>query len=209
MSATRENQDSSGVHSTETPSVANESPANTDVAIDHDLLKRAVRGDNKAFHALMDRHAPRLYRLAVSLVGNSTDAEDVLQEAFTGVYRGMGKFEGRSSVKTWITRIVFTQAAKFHRDRAGKSMAPLVFDHASEDTGSSHLEAKEELDAALAKLSPEHREILVLRELEGMSYEEMALVLGVPRGTIESRLHRARNDLREKLLDQERSGPRK
>lgn len=183
--------------------------ATSDTDIDHDLLKRAVRGDNKAFHALMDRHAPRLYRLAVSLVGNSTDAEDVLQEAFTGVYRGMGKFEGRSSVKTWITRIVFTQAAKYHRDRAGKIMAPLVMDHASDEDESSHLEAKEELDAALARLSPEHREILVLRELEGMSYEEMSLVLNVPRGTIESRLHRARNELREKLISLEKPRPQK
>jgi RNA polymerase sigma-70 factor, ECF subfamily len=162
-------------------------------ADDIELLHRSA-DDPRAFHALVDRHAQRLYRLAVYLVGNASDAEDVLQETFIGAFRGLGSFEGRSSVKTWLTRILVTQAARWRRGRRGarpmdESIAAAV---ASPDAG---LDVKE----AMRRLSPEHRQVLVLREFDGMSYEEMAEVLGVPRGTVESRLHRARSELREKL----------
>jgi RNA polymerase sigma-70 factor (ECF subfamily) len=181
---------------------------------DAELLRKAASGDGKAFHALVDRHAPRMYRLAVSLVGNAADAEDVLQETFTGVFKGMAKFEGRSAVKTWLTRILFTQAAKWRRDRIGKGMVSMdgiagmasASATASSAPSSMAVEGatygvgvKIDLDAALKRLSPEHREVLMLREFEGMTYEEMSAVLGLPRGTIESRLHRARNELRSKL----------
>jgi len=154
---------------------------------DSRLLQQAVGGDAKAFHELVHRHEQRMYRLAVSLVGNSTDAEDVLQEALAGAYRNLKTFEGRSTVKTWLTRILITQAAKWRRDRR---RGPMVADHVGR---------KIDLQAALRQLSAEHREVLVLREFDGLAYEEIAQVLGVPRGTVESRLHRARNELREKL----------
>ena len=167
------------------------------------LLRRAAGGDGRAFRSLVDRHADRLYRLAVQLVGNRTDAEDVLQEAFAGAYKGAGGFRGGSSVKTWLSRILATQAAKWWRDRKGDRTDEL--DETSGSTGSgagggeSAVAAKLDLHAALAQLSPEHRQVLVLRELDGMSYEEMAGSLGVPRGTIESRLHRARAELKRRL----------
>ncbi|HEX4053978.1 MAG TPA: sigma-70 family RNA polymerase sigma factor [Tepidisphaeraceae bacterium] len=162
-------------------------------ADDIELLRRSG-GDPKAFHALVDRHAQRLYRLAVCLVGNAADAEDVLQETFIGAFRGLGSFEGRSSVKTWLTRILVTQAARWRRDRRrsepmDESVAAVA---ASPD-------ATMDVQAAMQRLSAEHRQVLALREFERMSYEEMAEVLGVPRGTVESRLHRARSELREKL----------
>ena len=169
-------------------------------ANDVDLLRKAAAGDGRAFHALVDRHAQRMYRLALSLVGNATDAEDVVQEAFAGAFRGLSGFEGRAAVKTWLTRILFTQAAKWRRDRARRVMGSI--DAAEQPTvegGDNSVAARIDLNAALLKLSPEHREVLLLREFEGMAYEEMAEVLGVPRGTIESRLHRARNELRLKL----------
>jgi len=150
---------------------------------DSQLLQQAVGGNGKAFHELVHRHQQRMYRLAVSLVGNSTDAEDVLQEALAGAYRNLKTFEGRSTVKTWLTRILITQAAKWRRDRRRGPM--VAFDSLPEP--------------ALRQLSAEHREVLVLREFDGLAYEEIAQVLGVPRGTVESRLHRARNELREKL----------
>src|SRR5271167_631695 len=99
--------------SRETPHVVQYSPEADDI----ELLHRAGAGDSGAFHALVDRHAQRLYRLAVSLIGNATDAEDVLQETFIGAFRGMRSFEGRSSVKTWLTRILVIQAAQFNRGR--------------------------------------------------------------------------------------------
>jgi RNA polymerase sigma-70 factor (ECF subfamily) len=169
---------------------------------DLDLLRRASGGDGKAFHVLVDRHVQRLYRLATSLVGNASDAEDVLQEALAGAYRGLGRFEGRSSVKTWLTRILVTQAAKWRRDR--RRMGEVIPHAAPHEEpvvrgASEGVDHRIDLQAALQKLSPEHREVLTLREFDGLAYEEIAEVLGVPRGTVESRLHRARAELKDKL----------
>jgi RNA polymerase sigma-70 factor (ECF subfamily) len=169
---------------------------------DLDLLRRAAAGDGKAFHVLVDRHVQRLYRLATSLVGNASDAEDVLQEALAGAYRGLGRFEGRSSVKTWLTRILVTQAAKWRRDRRRLGeVIPQAAPHEEPTirSASEGVDHRVDLQAALQKLSPEHREVLTLREFDGLAYEEIAEVLGVPRGTVESRLHRARAELKEKL----------
>lgn len=169
---------------------------------DLDLLRRASAGDGLAFHALVDRHVERLFRLATSLVGNASDAEDVLQEALAGAFKGLARFEARSSVKTWLTRILVTQAAKWRRDRrrlgevipqAAPHEQPLV------RSASEGVDHRIDLQAALQRLSPEHREVLTLREFDGLSYEEIAEVLGVPRGTVESRLHRARAELKDKL----------
>jgi RNA polymerase sigma-70 factor (ECF subfamily) len=166
-----------------------------------DLLRRSGAGDGRAFHQLVDRHSDRLYRVAMSLVGNATDAEDVLQEALAGAFRSARRFEGRSSVLSWLTRIVVTQAAKFWRTRKGRRDISLQadLDQPSSGGGTAAVDAKLDLNACLLQLSQEHREVLVLREIDGMAYEEMAEVLGVPRGTIESRLFRARAELKKKL----------
>ncbi len=164
------------------------------------LLRRAAGGDGRAFRSLVDRHADRLYRLAVSLVGNRSDAEDVLQEAFAGAYKSAGGFRGGASVKTWLSRILATQAAKWWRDRNGERPGPLDESVGSGSSGGeAAVGARLDLNGALDQLSPEHRQVLVLRELDGMSYDEMAAALGVPRGTVESRLHRARAELRRRL----------
>ncbi len=179
---------------------------------DLELVHSAARGDGRAFHELVDRHAPRLYRMAVSLCGNAADAEDVLQEAFTGAYRGLGRFEARSSVKTWLSRILVTQAALWRRrGRGRRDVMPLTsLTRPGEEGGelpipapgpgpAAEVDYRIDLRAALQTLSPEHREVVTLREIDGLSYEEIARVLGVPRGTVESRLHRARAELRERL----------
>ncbi len=168
---------------------------------DAELMKQAAAGDAKAFGSLARRHSGRLFGLAYSLLGNRADAEDVLQEALIGAFRGVGGFEGRASVGTWLTRIVVTQVARWRRDRRGRASWSIDAESAPLVTrgGAGGVDAKLDLHAALGRLSPEHREVLVLRELEQMTYGEMAEVLGVPRGTIESRLFRARAELREKL----------
>ena len=170
-------------------------------ARDIQLVRRACDGDSRAFHDLLDRHAQRLYRLAVSLVDNTADAEDVVQETFIGAYRGLRSFEGRASVKTWLTRILFTQAALMRRNRRRRSDLSIDDSALDEPTLAAPVnpDAGIDVQAALRRLSPEYREILMLREFERMSYEEIAEVLDVPRGTVESRLHRARGELREKL----------
>ena len=169
---------------------------NNPEADDIELLRRAGGGDSTAFHALVDRHAQRLYRLAVSLIGNAADAEDVLQETFIGAHSGLKSFQGRASVKTWLTRILVLQAAQWRRSRQRKKTRAMDDAIPAAPAGS---EAVMDVQAAIAKLSPEFREVLVLREFEKMSYEEIAGVLDVPRGTVESRLHRARGEMRELL----------
>ena len=181
-------------------------------ADDLELVRSAARGDGRAFHELVDRHAPRLYRMAVALCGNASDAEDVLQEAFTGAYRGLGRFEARSSVKTWLSRILVTQAALWRRRGRGRSgVLSLTAMSGPESEGEelpvpapgarpeAEVDYRIDLTAALQTLSPDHREVVTLREIDGLSYEEIARVLNVPRGTVESRLHRARAELRERL----------
>ena len=194
----------------------NDEPAamtTTDAEVDLALLRKCAAGDGHAFHDLVDRHADRLYRLAVTLVGATADAEDVLQETFTGAYRGLSGFQGRASVKTWLTRILVTQAAKWRRDkkrRAAESSggdssvldvdeARLVARSNAPPGGAGLVESRIDVHAAVARLSPEHRDVIVLREFEQMSYDQIAEALDVPRGTIESRLHRARAELRTLL----------
>jgi len=195
---------------TETPNVEPKGPhpeaklAETKLADDVGLLQKAAAGDGRAFHALLDRHMDRLYRLAVTFVGNAADAEDLLQETFAGAYKGLDGFEGRASVGTWLTRILVMQTARFRRDRKRKQMGSIEaseFDAPSVGHGSGvgGVDVRIDIQAALLQLSPAHREVLVLREFEQMSYEEIAEVLGVPQGTVESRLYRARAELREKL----------
>jgi RNA polymerase sigma-70 factor (ECF subfamily) len=166
-----------------------------------ELARKAAGGDERAFTTLAQRHMDRLFRLACSLLGNPADAEDAVQETLSGAYDGLRKFRADASVKTWLTQILVRQAALVRRKRARHPTIPL--EAARETTArqgeSEAVSQRIDLQAALEKLSPEHRQVLVLREFERMSYEEMAKVLDVPRGTVESRLHRARSELRGKL----------
>jgi RNA polymerase sigma-70 factor (ECF subfamily) len=154
------------------------------------------RGDEAEFHELVDRYADELYRLAASLVGNTADAEDVVQETFSGAFQAMPNFDGRSSVRTWLSRILVKQAAKWRRRR--KVRRTVMLDAAAPGPNPEQ-GLRIDVLGALETLSPEHREVVALREFQGMSYEEMAEVLGVPRGTVESRLFRARQELRDRL----------
>jgi len=175
---------------------------------DATLVERALRGDEAAAHEIVDRYARELYGLAFSMVGNAADAEDVLQETFAGAFRGLGSFEGRSSLKTWLTRILVRQAARCHRSRRAHPTAPLdelsepakaVLAGRAPSASAEDADLRMDVEAALDTLSPEHREVVVMRELQGMSYQEIAEALGVPQGTVESRLFRARRQLAERL----------
>ncbi len=172
---------------------------------DAELLSRAVRGGEQAFRELVDRYGDELYRLAFVMLGQAADAEDVLQETFLGAYQGMKRFEGRSSVRTWLTRILVNQVAMRRRDRkrhkalAGERDEALATQGRPDTTGEASW--RMDLLEALDRLSREHQEVIVMREVQGLSYEEMAEVLEVPRGTVESRLHRARKALGDELVD--------
>lgn len=170
------------------------------------LLRRARAGDEAAFAQLADRHARRLYGLAYRLTGNSADAEDVVQETLLGAFRGLASFRQEASVKTWLTQILVRQAAGHYRKERRHSQAlhpgpdEPAFDPPS-PPGQVRTDVRMDLSVALGSLSPEHREVIVLRELEDMSYDQIASVLEVPRGTVESRLFRARRELAGRLKE--------
>jgi RNA polymerase sigma-70 factor (ECF subfamily) len=177
---------------------------------DKELAAQAAEGDIDAFGGLFERYAREVYRLALSLGHRRPEAEDLMQDTFLAALEGIGRFEGRSSFRTWIMAIVFRQSSRHRRYRAMRAMEP--YDEASsimaisQDAGPRHAQ-RLDVHAMLDSLSDEHRAVLVLRELQGMSYDEMALTLQIPRGTVESRLFRARNLLRERY-DEYQSVPR-
>jgi len=175
---------------------------------DMELVRRVRQGDDAAFSRVVDIQGPRLYLLAMSMLGNREDAQDVVQETFIGAFRGLRGFQGRSTVKTWLTRILMNNVADLRRRRHLRKTLPL--DEAAEQLGPPPARRETETDradvrmdvaAVVGRLPQEHREVIVLREMQGMTYEEIAAVLCVPRGTVESRLFRARQKLKEILGD--------
>ena len=173
---------------------------------EQDLLRRVVQGDVQAFSGLVQRHADSLFGLGYSLTGNAADAEDVVQETFLASFRGLRRFEARSSVKTWLYRILVRQVARHHRARYRRPAATLDLAIAAgrEPVQPEATEAQDmrlDLTDVLKKLTAEHRHVVVLRELQGLSYAKIAEILDLPRGTVESRLHRARESLRQQLKD--------
>jgi RNA polymerase sigma-70 factor (ECF subfamily) len=175
---------------------------------DAELVHRIRGGDQAAFRELVNRHGDSLYGLACSVMGNASDAEDVLQETLLGAFRRLAAFEGRSSVKTWLVRILLNHASKFRRSRRIRRTNALPEDVGPDDgqaagspisSPAAIVEGKIDLNAMLQVLSAEHREVIVLRELQQMSYDEIATTLKIPRGTVESRLHRARQELKKRF----------
>jgi RNA polymerase sigma-70 factor (ECF subfamily) len=159
-----------------------------------------------------------LFRLALSLTPSRVDAEDLCQETFAGAFAGLKRFNGQSTVRTWLTSILMRQAAKaWHRSRHTRkmvSMEGMVEGVGGTASGFSSgasgpialpeqaaVDRRIDLEQLLGRLDPPHREILLLREMQQMSYEEIAASLNVPRGTVESRLHRARAELKRHLKD--------
>jgi len=175
---------------------------------DSDLVRRAQAGDDAAFDELALRYGRELYGLAFFLTGQASDAEDVVQETLLGAYEGIRRFEARAAVRTWLTRILVNQAARHHRSQRVRKIAhgkPLSEASVALLSGKAGLtpqgvsELRLDVLEVLQTLTPEHREVVVLRELDGLSYQEIAEVLGVPGGTVESRLFRARQELKDRL----------
>jgi RNA polymerase sigma-70 factor (ECF subfamily) len=184
-------------------------------ADDHRLIAECLRGDPAAFGVLVRRYQDRLYNTVFRLVGNAEDALDVVQEAFLNAYQSLESFKGDSLFFTWLYRIAVNAAISFKRKRrvvipidAARGVepgAPQGVEPAdpSELSRPGHALEQEEqerrIQRALSRLSPEHRAVLILKDMEGQKYEAMAEILQVPIGTIRSRLHRARLELRELL----------
>lgn len=185
---------------------------------DRQLVRRVQQGDPKAFRILVERYQRRAYAVAFGIVKNRQDALDVLQEAFIKVHRYIGSFQGSSSFYTWLYRIVVNLAIDQKRkeprgrgtefdERVGRTEAEVAGDGSllpsmlgsNPSKAAARKELLKMLEAAMAELPPYHRAVILMREIEGLSYEEMAKALNVPKGTIMSRLFHARKKLQEAL----------
>ena len=185
---------------------------------DHDLVQRVQAGDSAAFRELFDKYHRRAFAVAMGVVKNQDDALDVVQVAFVKVHKNIHKFQGSSSFYTWLYRIVMN--ASIDHVRRTSRRKSLDFDERalheeSEVAGDGALipsvtnanpgkaalrkELGEAIQAALQTLPEHHRAVIVLREIEGMSYEQMAEALEVPKGTVMSRLFHARKKMQAAL----------
>lgn len=185
---------------------------------DGDLVAAAKRGDREAFRTLFERYHRRAYALAFGVVRHQDDALDVVQDAFIKAHKYLDKFEGNSSFYTWLYRIVMNLAIDHIRKH--RKVKPVELDEQRLEDGGDDgggllpallggnpgralmdKEIRARIDAALDQLSENHRAVLVMRELEGLSYEEMAQTMGCSKGTIMSRLFHARKNMQKQLVD--------
>ena len=176
-----------------------------------ELIERAKGGDTKAFGILIERYQRRVIGVAMAVVHDQEDALELAQESFVRAFENIGKFESRSSFSTWLYRIAANIAIDFRRrERRHPTMrgeeAETEIQRLPSKLGDSFKEAQrsemsQRIRDALAELTPEHRAAILLREVEGLSYDEISEVMQCPRGTVMSRLHYARNHLREILKD--------
>ncbi|MGE0862349.1 MAG: RNA polymerase sigma factor [Vicinamibacterales bacterium] len=172
--------------------------------IDLALVRRSAQGDREAFDTLVTRHQASVFRLARYLTGNQDQAEDVLQQTFLSAWQGAAGFRGESSIRTWLLTIA-RNAALTRRKQAAREP---IDETPLEDLGiragwggpdpeqlAAAAEQRDRLAVALAGLVPEEREILTLRDLEGIAGDEVATMLGLSLAAMKSRLHRARLSL--------------
>jgi RNA polymerase sigma-70 factor (ECF subfamily) len=183
---------------------------------DAELLRRAADGDAAAFEGVVSRHEARLFRFARALTRDATAAEDALQEAFLAAWRGAAGFRGGPSAAPWLLTIVRHQVHRQHRRRAGQPSAFASLEELGEQAGwgaaddpeavAITRERRERVQVALDALGDEEREVLVLRELEGLTGEETAAALGIGLAAMKSRLHRARLRFAARLREGGRDG---
>lgn len=175
---------------------------------DAPLIAATLAGDSAAFGQLVGLYQDRLYNSLLRVVGSAEDARDVVQDAFVQAYVKLDTFRGTSAFYTWLYRIAFNLAmSRARRERKTASLDGLKSLAGSEPidgqpVSEASLEQREQVElvhAALAELSPEYRTILVLREIDGCRYEQIAEILELPVGTVRSRLFRARLALRDQL----------
>jgi RNA polymerase sigma-70 factor, ECF subfamily len=184
---------------------------------DLEIVRRCQQGDEMAFGQLVSRYQRKVYTIALSMVKSPDDAMDIAQESFIKIHRYLGNFQGSSSFYTWLYRIVVNLCID-HMRRSGKWVST-EFDERfidreqdekeagvlSTDLGNNpskalgRKELAEQIRRAIDALPPYHRAVIVMREIEGMSYAEMAKAMRVSKGTIMSRLHHARHKLQRAL----------
>ncbi len=179
---------------------------------DRELVDAARKGDTEAFSALVQRHQRRIYRLAVHLLRNAAEAEDVTQDTFVRAYGALDRFDGRCEPFTWMYRIAVNLSLNTIRARKARRVATTTDDpkvaadlverrpsHADPAARSADRELATALEGALDELSETLKTTLVLVCIDGLSHAEAAAILGAPEGTIAWRVHEARKKLRASL----------
>ena len=195
---------------------------------DRALIARAQAGDKVAFRRLVERHQRRAFAIALGLVRDENDARELVQDAFLRVFKSLPSFQGGSSFFTWLYRIITNlsidlirkpgrqttdlEEARLELDEGSDLDLPFLsrFDGADPADVVRRREIAERLRIALDALPSYHRAVILMREIDGLSYEEMAQAMGVSKGTIMSRLFHARQKLQRALADcyREQIGPR-
>ncbi len=187
---------------------------------DDEAVARARAGDHEAFRVLVERHQGRLFRLAARVLRDDDLARDAVQDAFLKAYVSLRRFEGRSSLYTWLYRLTLNvcldmqRRSKSHRlqewtdgqtSDGGSAVEPKPAagtepPASGPDAELERTQIRQRITAAIDELPPEARETLVLREVDGLSYSEIAETLGIPKGTVMSRLHYARKRVQKLLV---------
>jgi RNA polymerase sigma-70 factor (ECF subfamily) len=179
---------------------------------DEELVEKSQAGRAESFGLLVERHQDYVYNAVCHLIGSGQDAEDIAQEVFVSAFRALGGFEGRARFTTWLYGIMLNSVRSHWRRQ--KRVTVLSMSAEDDDDGPGRQVAAEQespaetalrteqvsaVRAAIGELEDNLREIIVLRDIQGLSYEELAAALELPDGTVKSRLHRARKELTEKL----------
>ena len=177
------------------------------------IIAQVCAGDANAFEALVVAYQKQVYNLALRTVGNEEDAADMTQEVFLRAYRALGTFRGESKFSVWLYRLTTNVCIDFLRSRARRQAVSLTYDddeaeggemeipdeRFSPEAGLERSELREAVRRGLDTLSPEFRDILLLREIDGLSYAEIGEALQLEEGTVKSRIFRARKKLTEFL----------
>lgn len=173
-----------------------------DAADDEGVLAAIVagcrQGDRAAQRGLYDVCQDRVYRVAVRMVGRQ-EADDITQQVFLQAFRSIGQFQGQSRIETWLYRLTVNECLQFVRRNRRWRFASLEWEPTDGSNRREEREQRELLDEALARLDPELRSIFVLKEVEQLSYREIAEAVQIPEGTVGSRLNRARRELQQHL----------
>ncbi|NLM44449.1 MAG: sigma-70 family RNA polymerase sigma factor [Clostridiales bacterium] len=181
------------------------------------LVYRSKKGDIDAFEELIYNYEKKAYNIAYRIMGNEEDAKDMAQEAFIKIYKSIGNFRGDSTFSTWLYRIVTNVCLDELRKRKKNNTVPLEMSIESEKGTAivelsaeketpediyEQVEKKQLIQSAISSLSEDYKTVIILRDVQGFSYEEIATMLNCSLGTIKSRINRARNLLKDKLRHQ-------
>ncbi len=187
---------------------------------DQVLVDRYLEGETSAFDELMDRYEQKVYNLAMRMTGNPEDAYDMAQEAFLRVFKSLHRFRGNSSFSTWLYRVASNVCLDFLRKRKRSPVYISIDESLTGEDGEyqrqfedgyspdpeelvSRVEMQEAIQEQIGTLSDDHRLVILLRDAQGRTYQEIADILQISIGTVKSRLYRARRELRDKFTAME------